>query len=78
MQVLSYASHGEDVSLLLSGMVKLLAHHDLCVKKVAGEVLLQHSRDEAEMVLLAINTLSLDTQESSPMVRGVESHVCMM
>ena len=69
--MLSYASHGEDLSLLLPSMVKLLAHHDLCVKKLAGEVLIQHSRDHAEMVMLAINTLSLDTQESSPMVRGV-------
>ncbi|KAK7108154.1 AP-4 complex subunit beta-1-like [Littorina saxatilis] len=70
-KVLSYTNEGEDMYMLLPSMVKLLAHPDLCVKKLAGEVLIQHRKDTTEMVLLAINTLVQDAEESNPMIRGL-------
>lgn len=65
------SGQGEDMSPVLPSMAKMLAHPDMSVKKVGGEVLTQFSSTNADMVLLAINTLVQDTMDSSPMTRGL-------
>lgn len=64
-------SFGQNLAELSPSMVKLLAHPDLVVKKIACHFLVEYSRGEKEHTLLAINTLMTDAKDSNPMTRAL-------
>ncbi|XP_067674386.1 AP-4 complex subunit beta-1-like [Haliotis asinina] len=70
-KVMTLSANNADLTPLLPSAVKLLAHSDMCMKKMAGHILIQYGANDPEMILLAINTLLKDCQESNPMLRGL-------
>ncbi|XP_046333588.1 AP-4 complex subunit beta-1-like [Haliotis rufescens] len=70
-KVMTLSANHANLTPLLPSAVKLLAHSDMCIKKMAGHILIQYGANDPEMILLAINTLLKDCQESNPMLRGL-------
>ena len=70
LQILKYASEGLDLEPLLPALVKLLAHSDMLIKKIAGDLVVRYGHSNTEVVLLAVNTLVQDAEDSNPMIRG--------
>ncbi|CAG5124467.1 unnamed protein product [Candidula unifasciata] len=69
-EILALATNGGDVTAALPTVVKLLAHTDIFVKRVVGELMAIYAEQVPEMVLLATNTLVQDCQDVNPLVRG--------
>ncbi|GFR77890.1 AP complex subunit beta [Elysia marginata] len=70
-EVLQLSSSGHNVSPALPTVVKLLAHIDVFIKRVAGEIIAANAGRSPEMVLLATNTLVQDCQDLNPVVRSL-------
>ncbi|KAK3089869.1 hypothetical protein FSP39_007212, partial [Pinctada imbricata] len=62
---------GSDLKELLPGVLKLLAHHDLVVKKFVYGFLASYANKNPDVALLSVNTLSQECSDSNPMVRGL-------
>ena len=70
-QVLQLSNNGCNISTALPTVVKLLAHSDVFIKRVAGELIAVNADRSPEMVLLATNTLIQDCQDLNPVVRSL-------
>lgn len=70
-KVIAYMTLGIDVSRLFSDMVLACNTKDLVVKKMVYLYLCAYAQSNAELTLLAINTLQKDCRDEDPMVRGL-------
>ncbi|KAL5009663.1 hypothetical protein ScPMuIL_011968 [Solemya velum] len=70
-KILSKTMRGEDVSALHPQLLKLLAHPDMVIKKMACQVMIETAVEGSELIILAINTLLQDCRDSNPILRGI-------
>jgi AP-4 complex subunit beta-1 len=70
-KVIAYMTLGIDVSRLFSDMVMACATTDLIVKKMVYLFLSNYAESNADLAVLAINTLTTDCRDTDPMVRGL-------
>mmetsp|Transcript_35627 Transcript_35627/g.81662 ORF Transcript_35627/g.81662 Transcript_35627/m.81662 type:complete len:619 (-) Transcript_35627:65-1921(-) len=71
-KVIAYMTLGIDVSPLFSEMVMAGgATHDLVQKKMVYLYLVNYAESNAELALLAVNTLLKDCRDDDPMIRGL-------
>merc|ERR1719203_1022154 len=70
-KVIAYMTLGIDVSPLFSEMVMASATTDLVQKKMVYLYLVNYSESNAELALLAVNTLQRDCRDDDPMIRGL-------
>lgn len=70
-KVIAYMTLGIDVSPLFSEMVMASATNDLVQKKMVYLYLVNYAESNAELAILAVNTLQKDCRDDDPMIRGL-------
>eukprot|EP00929_Paragymnodinium_shiwhaense_P072416 TRINITY_DN36759_c0_g1_i1.p1 TRINITY_DN36759_c0_g1~~TRINITY_DN36759_c0_g1_i1.p1 ORF type:complete len:873 (-),score=248.21 TRINITY_DN36759_c0_g1_i1:242-2860(-) len=70
-KVIAYMTIGIDVSPLFSDMVMASATNDLVQKKMVYLYLVNYAESNAELAILAVNTLQKDCRDDDPMIRGL-------
>jgi len=59
------------MSYLFADLVKLLASTDFVIKKLVGWFVTSNVPCNSELMILAVNTLMKDSQDSNPLIRGL-------
>eukprot|EP00906_Rhabdomonas_costata_P033713 RCo047490 len=70
-KVLAQMTLGVDTSALFSEMIMASATNDLVQKKMVYLYLASHAESNADLALLAVNTLQKDCRDESPLIRGL-------
>mmetsp|Transcript_21961 Transcript_21961/g.55959 ORF Transcript_21961/g.55959 Transcript_21961/m.55959 type:complete len:561 (+) Transcript_21961:233-1915(+) len=70
-KVIAYMTLGIDVSPLFSEMVMASATNDLVQKKMVYLYLVNYAESNADLAILAVNTLQKDCRDDDPMIRGL-------
>merc|ERR1719450_965537 len=70
-KVIAYMTLGIDVSPLFSEMIMASATNDLVQKKMVYLYLVNYAESNAELAILAVNTLQKDCRDDDPMIRGL-------
>eukprot|EP00003_Mantamonas_plastica_P008438 TRINITY_DN1738_c0_g1_i1.p1 TRINITY_DN1738_c0_g1~~TRINITY_DN1738_c0_g1_i1.p1 ORF type:complete len:160 (-),score=11.96 TRINITY_DN1738_c0_g1_i1:275-754(-) len=70
-RVIAYMTQGIDVSGLFPDMVLASYTKDIVCKKLIYLYLVNYASSNAEMAIMAVNTLCKDCNDDNPMVRGL-------
>lgn len=70
-KVIAYMTLGIDVSPLFSEMVMASATQDRVQKKMVYQYIVNYAESNAEIAILAVNTLQKDCRDDDPMIRGL-------
>lgn len=70
-KVIAYMTLGIDVSPLFSEMIMASATPDVVQKKMVYLYLVNYAESNAELSILAVNTLQRDCRDDDPMIRGL-------
>ena len=70
-RTVSLMRQGENVKALFSSMLRCVKTPDIELKRLAYLYLLQYSAQEPEQAIMAVNTFINDSQDSSPLIRGL-------
>eukprot|EP00930_Biecheleria_cincta_P082420 TRINITY_DN72156_c0_g1_i1.p1 TRINITY_DN72156_c0_g1~~TRINITY_DN72156_c0_g1_i1.p1 ORF type:complete len:839 (+),score=187.58 TRINITY_DN72156_c0_g1_i1:175-2691(+) len=70
-KVIAYMTLGIDVSPLFSEMIMASATNDLVQKKMVYLYLVNYAESNADLAILAVNTLQKDCRDDDPMIRGL-------
>jgi AP-4 complex subunit beta-1 len=70
-KIISSMTLGMDMSDLFNTIIMASRTPDLVQKKMIYLYLSQYAKENQEMSILAINSILLDTKDSSPMIRGL-------
>lgn len=70
-KIISSMTLGMDMSDLFNTIIMASRTPDLVQKKMIYLYLSQYAKENQEMTILAVNSILLDTKDSSPMIRGL-------
>jgi AP-4 complex subunit beta-1 len=70
-KIISSMTLGMDMSDLFNTIIMASRTPDLVQKKMIYLFLSQYAKENQEMTILAVNSILLDTKDSSPMIRGL-------
>lgn len=70
-RVIAAMTTGKDVSALFPLVLQNIATHDLQQKKLVYLYLMNYSKTNPELVILATNTFVIDTQDPNPLIRAL-------
>jgi len=74
-KVIGYTTMGVDTSKLFNVMVMSVNTNDIVQKKMIYQYLAHHAHQNPELAILAINTLTTNCRDESPLVRGLALRV---